>query len=228
MGNGRGLSGTTGSVLDPVFALRTTLRVPAGQSVVVIVSTFFADTRDEAVRTGAALSSFDQAARSFDIASEATAQQLASLGTSPLDARAYQEMAGELLFSTPATGVGGYEPTRADLLATGPSGEWPIVLAHIDEANGVAEAHALLAMHRFWRAKSIGADLVILCESAEIRDSVHSVIDGAPEKNLLGHSPGIFVRVRDSLAASGIQALESTARVRFASEGGRLVRRTHG
>ncbi len=49
--DGRPLSKTVGSVLDPIFSLRRTVRVPPGSTVRLIFSTIAAATREEAARS---------------------------------------------------------------------------------------------------------------------------------------------------------------------------------
>jgi cyclic beta-1,2-glucan synthetase len=47
--DGRPLSNTAGSVLDPIFSLRRRVRVGPGESVRVVFSTLVAPTRDSAI-----------------------------------------------------------------------------------------------------------------------------------------------------------------------------------
>src|SRR5258705_10758953 len=46
---GRPLTNTAGAVLDPIFSLRRTVRVPPGKTVHLIFSTLAAPTREEAL-----------------------------------------------------------------------------------------------------------------------------------------------------------------------------------
>ena len=54
------------------------------------------------------------------------------------------------------------------LWAQGISGDWPIVLAMLDAADGLPTLRQLLTAHRYWRRRGMMVDLVIINE-AEVR-----------------------------------------------------------
>jgi cyclic beta-1,2-glucan synthetase len=96
------LSGTAGAVLDPVFAIRTRVRVPAGQSVSVAFTTLVATTRERAFALADRYRDPHAAQRAFDLAWTSSQVELRDLDLSPADAAVFQELAGHLMYGHPA------------------------------------------------------------------------------------------------------------------------------
>ena len=175
--DGRPLSNTAGTVLDPVFALRQRVRVPPGRTARIAFWTVAASSRDEAMD----LIDKHQDATAFDRAATLAwtqAQvQLSHLGISAEEAGLFQRLAGHVLYADPALRPssdtirrGGGGP--AALWAQGISGDLPIVLVRIDDIEDVALVRQLLRAHEYWRMKQLAVDLVILNErgSSYIQD----------------------------------------------------------
>ena len=93
------------------------------------------------------------------------------------------------------------------LWAIGVSGDWPILLATIDSAEGLPTLRQLLAAHHYWRRRGMTVDLVVLNTRPpsylqELDDS------GSAPRSLASQRPagmvdqpgGVFVRRRDLLA----------------------------
>src|SRR3546814_745177 len=136
------LSGTVGTVRDPIFSLRRRVRIAPGATVVLQLWTVAAGTREEAL----ALADRFRDAGAFASASESALQRsqetLAGLGIDAAQAQRLQRLAGALLYSDPtlratsgdlAKGQGG-PPT---LWAGGVSGDRPIALLRIDDDAGL-------------------------------------------------------------------------------------------
>lgn len=237
MDNPGELSGTVGAVLDPVVALRTRLLIPAGELAQVIFTTFVAEKRDEAVRLAGLYHVPGDAERAFDLSAAEAERELGELGITAVDAAAYQELAGALLYGLPparalAAGGGEDEPGRAELLAMGITGQWPILLATVQTPDGVARVTELLMLHRYWRLKGIACDLVILCGAGQndrqLNDEIVSVVIASSESDLLDQPRGVFVRRGDALRPKEIELLKSIARIRMDCSGRTLIELSDG
>ena len=92
----------------------------------------------------------------------------ASSSITPADAAVFQELAGHLFYRVPgaARAAGGAaRATRARSRCSGRngiSGDWPIVLATIDSADGLPTLRQLFAAHHYWRRRGMTVDLVVL------------------------------------------------------------------
>ena len=165
------LSGTVGTVLDPVFSLRRCMRVAPGATARVAFWTVVAPTRSEVLdladkhRDSAAFN------RAGTLAWTQAQVQLHHLGIPADEADLFQRLGGRMLYSDPASrassqvlirGQGGMQA----LWAHGISGDLPIVLVRIDDADDLDIVRQLLRAFRYWRLKQLAADLVILNERA--------------------------------------------------------------
>ena len=219
MGTPGDLSGAVGAVLDPVFALRTTLTVPAGGAAQVIFSTFAAADREEAVRLAELFGDWETAVRSFDEGEESEPGS----DVSASDAAIYQDLAGLLLYGARSPGSVRDQSaesisTRPDLLAIGITGEWPIVLARVNSRDSIAQVVELLALHRYWRSKGIAADVLILCSVDEndprLLDDMISLVQVSSDSDV-DQPAGVFVKAAGSLRRQDIDLLDSIARIRI-------------
>ncbi len=169
--DGRPLSNTVGTVLDPVFALRRRVRVPPGRTVRIAFWTLVASTREEVLNLADKhhdATAFDRAAT---LAWTRAQVQLSHLGVDPEQASLFQRLAGHVLYADPSLrpssdtirrGSGG----PAALWAQGISGDIPIVLVRIDSIEDIAIVRQLLRAYEYWRMKQLAVDLVILNERA--------------------------------------------------------------
>ncbi len=165
--DGRPLSNTVGTVLDPIFALRRRVRVPPGRTVRIAFWTVVASSRGEVldlIDKHEDTTAFDRAAT---LAWTQAQVQLSYLGIDAEQAGLFQRLAGHVLYADPslrpssdAIRRGGGGP--AALWAQGISGDLPIVLARIDDIEDVAVVRQLLRAHEYWRMKHLAVDLVIL------------------------------------------------------------------
>ena len=228
-GAGGALSGTVGAVLDPVFALRARVRVAPGKSARVAFTTLMTDDRGRAEELADRYKDPYSAQRALDLAWTQTQVELRDLGISPADAALYQQLAGHLFYSHPGLRAPqrelqqnqGSQPT---LWAHGFSGDWPILLALIDSAQGLPTLRQLLAAHHYWRLKGMTVDLVVLNTHPptylqELNDQLVATVLASTESGLMDKPGGVFIRRRDLLSAADLLMLRATARVHVTCDG---------
>ena len=167
--DGRPLSNTVGSVLDPVMSLRRTVRVLAGETVRVVFSTIVGQTRDQVLDLADKYSDPRVFERACSLAWTQTQVQLHHLGIGTEEAQLFQRLANAVLYPDaslrPSSETLGHSTVeRTALWAHGISGDLPIVLACIDKAEDVDTARQLLRAHEYWRIKQLSADVIILNE----------------------------------------------------------------
>jgi cyclic beta-1,2-glucan synthetase len=233
--DGRPLSGTVGTVLDPIFALRRRVRVAAGATVRVAFWTMVASTRQ------ALLDAIDKQGDSTAYARAATlawtqAQvQLHHLGITAAEAALFQRLAGYVVHAAPALrpssdrilrGAG----AQSGLWSQGISGDLPIVLLRISDIEEVDVARQLLQAHQYWRMKRLAADLVILNDrqSSYVQDlqvAIEShVRAGQSRSPLVGDALAgrVFVLRADLMPAETAALLAAAARVVIVAQRGSL------
>ena len=169
--DGRRLSNTVGTVLDPVFALRHRVRVPAGATARIAFWTGVAPSREGVLDLLDKHRDTNAFARASTLAWTQAQVQLRHLGITAAEASLFQRLAGHVLFADASLrpssdairrGAGG----PAALWSQGISGDLPIVLLRIDDVEDIAIARQLLQAHEYWRMKQLAVDLVILNERA--------------------------------------------------------------
>ncbi len=226
------LSGTTGSVLDPIFALRVRLRLKPGETASVAFTTLVATTREQAFELADRYHDPHAAKRALDLAWTAQRVELRELGLTPADAAVCQELAGRLLYprsANDALRASGEEMlanrgSQHVLWANGISGDWPILLATIDADDGLPTLRRIFTAHRYLRRRGMMVDLVVLNAKASdysraLQDRIMEAWYASSDADLIDRPGGIFMRHADQLAADGLQMLRATARVHIPCDG---------
>jgi cyclic beta-1,2-glucan synthetase len=175
--DGRPLSNTVGTVLDPVFSLRRRVRILPGGVARIAFWTVAAPTRAQLidlVDMHHDRSAFD---RARTLAWTQGQVQLRHLDIGAEEAADFQRLAAAIFYADPrwrssrAAILRGAGP-QSDLWRHGISGDLPIVLLRIDDVGDIAQVRQLLRAHEYWRMKRLAVDLVILNEhsSSYIQD----------------------------------------------------------
>ena len=161
------LSGTVGTVLDPVFSLRTCVAVAPEQTRRAAFVTAVAASRDEVLALIRGYLSPDACADVFVRARASATQALRELGIDARGAAAFQRLAGALVGNDNSWRADVASIARAEggapvLWAKGISGDLPIVLLRLDDAAQAGIAKELVRAQRWWRAHQLPVDLVIV------------------------------------------------------------------
>ncbi|HET6344065.1 MAG TPA: glycosyl transferase, partial [Myxococcota bacterium] len=234
--SGARLSGTAGPVLDPVFALRRRVRVPAGGVVRIAFSTVVASSRAtllDAIDKHQDANAFERAAT---LAWTQAQVQLRHLDITPLQASHYQRLAGHVIYANPAlrssseTIRRGLAPQHL-LWPQGISGDMPIVLVRIDEVEDSGVVREVLRAREYWRLKGHAVDLVILNERGasyvqDLQVALEMLVRTSRSRTHLGAERevgGIFVLRSDLISGETRALLLAVARVVLLSRRGGLA-----
>jgi cyclic beta-1,2-glucan synthetase len=227
------LSGTTGAVLDPIFALRTRLRLEPHQSASVSFTTLVAPTRERAFQLADRYHESHAAQRALDLAWTSQQVELRELNLTPADAAIFQELAGFILdprpeLRSPPADVGDGHGAQDLLWSAGISGDWPMVLATIESTEGLPTLRRILVAHHYLRRRGLTVDLVILMTQPssylqELRDRITEAMVAANDAET-DRPGGVFVRAADQLAPAVRTMLAATARVALHCDGRSLSR----
>src|SRR5207245_7913541 len=167
--DGQPLSNTVGIVLDPIFSLRRRVRIPAGATTRIAFWTMVAPTRAQALELADKHHDSTAFERAVTLAWTQAQVQLHHLGVGPDEAHLFQRLANLALYSDPTLrpspdNLKLAEGGPSKLWANGISGDLPIVLVRIDEAEDLEIVRELVRAHEYWRMKRLDIDLVILNE----------------------------------------------------------------
>ena len=170
--DGRPLSGTAGSVLDPILSLRRTVHVPAGSTVRLTFATIVANTREQVLDLADKYRDASAFERTQTLAWTHAQVQLHHLGISSEEAHLFQRLANGVLYSDASLRPSSDVLSRTsldDLVAVGHREFRAICrscLVRIDDADDLDIVRQLLRAHEYWRNKNLSADIVILNEKA--------------------------------------------------------------
>ena len=230
------LSGATGIVLDPVFALRRRLRVAPGETARVTFWTVVGNTRAEVLRVADKCrepASFDRAST---LAWTRARVQLHHLGLDPDEASLFQRLAAHILYLNPAlrAGADALRRNRAGppaLWSQAVSGDRPIMLVEIDDAADLGLVRQMLRAHGYLTLKNLAVDLVILNSSAasyvqELQGAIESLARASQQRlqQPEGTAQGSVYTLRaEMMSAESRLAFLAAARVALIARRGTLA-----
>jgi cyclic beta-1,2-glucan synthetase len=227
----RPLSDTTGTVLDPVVALRRRVKIAPGATARVAFWCGVADSRSGAL----ALADKHRDAAAFDRTKESAAAhaqvRLRDLGIDADEAWQFQRIANRALYFDSSLRASRAALTKNQsgpsvLWAFGISGDLPIVLLEIDAEGDLDIVKQLLRAREYWRLKRLAVDLVIL-DAASRSEKAQQALDAAitaaqahgPE---IGTAGSVFSLRADAMPPSSRELLETAARAILFARSGRL------
>ncbi len=253
IGRGRGLndaamsdgplSGTMGTVLDPIFSIRRRVLVPAGGVVRVTFWTMIADSSDrllDLVDRHRDPAAFERAAT---LAWTRSQVQLHHLDVTSAEAADFQRLAGFIL-----RGDGRLRPSRARIAAGagaqsglwqhGISGDLPLVVLQIEDVEDVARVSQLLAAHEYWRARQLPVDLVILNDRAasyvqDLQVAIETAVRSSQSRpradaGMAAGVGSVYILRADTMAPQARALLLSAARVVLVARRGSIGQQIDG
>ena len=234
--DGRQLSGTVGTVLDPIFALRYRLRVAPGATVRIAFWTAVASSREAALQLVDKQRDTNAFVRAATLAWTQAQIQLRHLDSDAAESSLFQRLASYVLFADASmrpssakirSGTG----APAGLWAHGISGDIPIVLLLIEAIEDIAIARELLRAHEYWRMKQLAVDLVILNERPvsyinDLQNALEMQLRMSQARAPLsahGARGAVFLLCSDRISVQTRALLSSVARVVLVGQRGSLA-----
>jgi cyclic beta-1,2-glucan synthetase len=225
------LSGTVGSVLDPIVSLRRTFGLAPNQRVRVDFVLGITEARETSLALTTKYRDRGAIDQAFDLARTDVA--ISGLGVTEREVETYARLAGALIYADPGKRAAS-NVLRAnrygqrELWKYGISGDIPIVVLRIGDPAGIRLAKQLVQAHSYWRMKALPVDLVILIDKVSdaprpLYEQIVSLI--APERRtgMLDKPAGIFIRNLDQLSGEDLVLLQAAARIVLADDDEGLV-----
>ncbi|WCE03820.1 glucoamylase family protein [Pseudoxanthomonas sp. JBR18] len=217
------LSGTVGSVLDPILAIRCRIALAPGQRAQVDMVYGIGEQRE--ICQGLIDKYRDRrlADRVFDLALTQSQVVRRQIDASLEDALLYERLAAAVLFVDPQMRADAdvllqNRRGQSALWSHAISGDLPIVLLRVADSDSTHLARQMVQTHAYWRLKGLRVDLVIWNESQAgyrqaLQDNLVALISSDPEANVLDRPGGIFVRSIEHIAQEDRVLLQTVARV---------------
>ncbi len=227
------LSGSAGSVLDPIAAIRCRVVLEPGQGATIDLVSGAADNREACLSLVDKYQDRHLADRVFDLAWTHGGVTLRQINAGESDARLYRRLAGAVLYANAALRAesGVLQQNRrgqSGLWGYAISGDLPIVLLKIADGANIELARQLIQCHAYWRLKGLAVDLVIWNEDhagyrQQLQDQIMGLIATGTEAHAIDRPGGIFVRFAEQIPSEDRVLLQSVARVIVADDRGSLL-----
>ncbi len=233
MNGSAALSGSEGSVLDPIVAIRYRLTLDPDETATINIVSGVGETREKSLGLVGKYQDRRLADRVFDLAWTHSQVVLRQINATEADAQLYGRLAGSVLYANSSLRA---DPSILIKNRRGQSGLWgysisgdlPIVLLQIGDPTRIGLARQLVQAHAYWRLKGLAADLVIWNEDHAgyrqfLHDQIMGLIAAGTEANVTDRPGGIFIRPGDQISAEDRILLQTVARAVITDTRGELA-----
>ena len=222
-----------GYTLDPIYALRRTIRIPIGKQVKLTIWNIVTDDAESlhnAVAHYRRSDIFDHESR---LAWTHSQVQLRHVGSSLADTVLYRRFASYLVY--PDTSLAAKDPDlkgamlpQSALWQFGISGDNPVFLVRIDNEADLPIIQDIVQMHEYFRNHGLTVDFVILNERAssytqELQNGISVLVDMAARRSQgQGANSQVFALRKDLIGLVAARNLLSLARIVIHTRHGKL------
>jgi cyclic beta-1,2-glucan glucanotransferase len=216
------LSGSQGSVLDPIVAIRYQIILEPGQSATANLVSGVGDTRDGCVQLIDKYQDRHLAERVFDLAWTHSQVLLRQLNATEADAQSFGRLASSILYANhslraDASMLSNNRRTQSGLWGYAISGDLPIVLLQIGDMENIDLVRQLVQAHAYWRLKGLAVDLVIWNEDHAgyrqlLQERIMDLVAAGVQANPAERGGEIFVRVAEQISDEDRLLFQAVAR----------------
>jgi cellobiose phosphorylase len=228
-----GLTGSQGSVLDPVVAIQYRIVLEAEGSATIDIVTGVSETRDDALILVDKYRDKHFANRVFELAWTHNQVVLRQINAGEPDAQCYCRLASSIIYSNSSLRA---ESSTLLKNRRGQSGLWgysisgdlPIVLLQIEDPAQINLVRQIVQAHAYWRIKGLAVDLVIWNEDHAgyrqlLQEQILGLIAAGVEANIIDRPGGIFLRLADQISSEDRILFQTAARVIISDARGELA-----
>lgn len=227
------LSGSEGSVLDPIVAIRYRIMLDPEETATINIVSGMGDTREGCLGLVEKYQDRRLAGRVFDLAWTHSQVLLRQLNATEADAQLYGHLASSVIYANSSLRA---EPGILVKNRRGQSGLWgyaisgdlPIVLLQIEHPANIDLVRQLVQAHAYWRLKGLAVDLMIWNEDhagyrQHLHDQIMGLIAAGIEANVTDRPGGIFVRPADQISEEDRILIQTVARAIITDSRGALA-----
>lgn len=227
------LSGSAGSVLDPIVAIRQRLSIGPGECATIDIVTGVGDSHQTVLNLIDKYQDHRLADRVFDVARTHSLVMLRQLNASEADAQLFCRLAGSVLFANASlradtSVLRNNQRGQSGLWGYAISGDLPIVLLQIGDPANIDLVRRVVAAHAYWRLKGLAVDLIIWNEDRSgyrqiLQEQVMGLVSSSVEAHMLDCPGGIFIHRGEQIAPEDRILLQTVARAIIVDSKGSLA-----
>ena len=227
------LSGSQGSVLDPVAAIRCRISLEPGESANIDLVYGIGDSRDAALNLVEKYRDRCLADRVFELAWTHAQVVLRQINAGEADAQLYGRLANSVIYANAALRADNSVLMRnrrgqSGLWGYAISGDLPIVLLRIADLANIELVRQLIQAHAYWRLKGLAVDLVIWNEDRAgyrqvLQDQILDLVAVGLETQIMDRPGGIFLRSVEQIPEEDRILFQTVARVILSDSRGTLA-----
>jgi cellobiose phosphorylase len=217
------LSNSQGATLDPIASIRKVLFIQPNETVMVDVITGVGESSAIAKAMVEQYLDSSLADRVFELAWTRGLIMLQQLNASESEALTYSRLAGSVIYASAvrrakASVLVQNRRGQSGLWSYGISGDLPIMLVRIRDAEKLDLVRESVRAHAYWRMKGLAVDLVIWNEDDSVyrqslQESILDIVSASPEAALVDRPGGVFVRRGELMSEEDRALLQTVARV---------------
>ncbi|WP_320129383.1 GH36-type glycosyl hydrolase domain-containing protein [uncultured Sphaerochaeta sp.] len=217
------LSGTQGSVLDPIVAIRQQIEIESETSVTIDIVTGIGETKEAALQLAEKYQGKWFTNRVFELSQTHCQLALKQINSTPKAALFYDQIAGSILYAntflrSESSSIIANHRGQSGLWGYSISGDLPIVLFTIRDSGNIGMVKQLVQAHSYWHQKGLEVDFVILHEDFEgyrheLQEQILTMVTTVGEKNIVDQPGGIFIRALEQLSIEDHHLLEAVSRI---------------
>jgi cellobiose phosphorylase len=236
--DGGRLSGSSGSVLDPIAAIRMRVTLEPDQTATVGMVYGVAESRDAAMGLVEKYVDPRLADRVVELAWTHAQILLRQINASEANAQLYARLANSIIFANASlradpSVIGRNRRGQSGLWGYAISGDLPIVLLRIADAANIELVRQLVQARAYWRLKGLAVDLVIWNEDQagyhqSLHDQIMALIGERDGGQMMDRPGGIFVRRGDQISEEDRVLLEAVAHAIVSDAKGTLAEQIGG
>ncbi len=222
LGDSAALSGSQGSVLDPIVAIRYRITLEPEQAATIDMVSGIDETRDAALSLAGKYQDRHLADRVFELAWTHSQVTLRQINASEADAQLYGRLASSVIYANSSLRADASvliknRRGQSGLWGYAISGDLPIVLLQIGDLANIDLVRQLVQAHAYWRLKGLTVDLVIWNEDRAgyrqlLQDQIMGLIAVGLEAHVMDRPGGIFVRRAEQISDEDRVLVQSVAR----------------
>src|SRR5207244_1791816 len=204
------LSGSDGSVLDPIVAIRCRITVDPEETVSINVVSGVAETRNSCIELIDKYQDQRFADRTFDLAWTHSQVLLRQINATEGDAQLYGRLARSVIYANSSLRAAESlliknRRNQSGLWGYTISGDLPIVLLRIADATQIDLVRQLVQAHAYLQLKGVAVDLVIWNEDQAgyrqpLQDQMMALIAAGLVVDVMDRPGGVLVKLADQIS----------------------------